>query len=59
MIELNFTKDNNKINLKANICDNDILKKYMKVEYFTNLCKDGIIIQTTHAHLIVLNLQII
>ena len=41
MIELNFTKDNNKINLKANICDNDILKKYMKFEYFTNLCKEG------------------
>ncbi|WP_297130182.1 DUF2284 domain-containing protein [Terrisporobacter sp.] len=41
MIELNFIKDNNKINLKANVCKNDILKNYMKFEYFTALCKEG------------------
>ena len=41
MIELDFIKDDNKINLKANICENDTLKKYLKFEYFTNLCKEG------------------
>lgn len=41
MIKLNFIKDGNKINLKASICDNDILKRYMKYEYFTQLCKEG------------------
>lgn len=41
MISLNFNKDNNKINLKANICSNDILKNYMDFDYFTGLCKDG------------------
>lgn len=41
MIELSFNKDNNNINLKANVCDNDILKDYMDFEYFTGLCRDG------------------
>ena len=41
MITLNFNKDGNKIKLKANICKNKILSRYMDFEYFTNLCKDG------------------
>jgi predicted metal-binding protein len=41
MITLNINKDNNNINLKANICNNEILTKYMDFNYFTGLCKDG------------------
>lgn len=41
MIKLNFDKDGNNINLKANICKNTILNKYMNFDYFTGLCKDG------------------
>lgn len=41
MITVSFKKDNNKINLKASICKNTILYKYMEFEYFTGLCKNG------------------
>lgn len=41
MINLSFNKDNIKINLKAKICENTFLKKYLDFEYFTNLCKTG------------------
>ncbi|GAA0713835.1 hypothetical protein GCM10008904_28590 [Paraclostridium ghonii] len=41
MITLNFDKDVNNINLKANICKNTLLNKYMDFDYFTGLCKDG------------------
>lgn len=41
MITLSFKKDNNEINLKANICKNTILANYMDFEYFTGLCEDG------------------
>lgn len=41
MINLKFNKDNNNINLKANVCSNDVLKNYMDFDYFTGLCKDG------------------
>ncbi|MEG2788620.1 MAG: DUF2284 domain-containing protein [Romboutsia sp.] len=41
MINLTLKKDNNEINLKANICKNTVLSKYMDFEYFTGLCKSG------------------
>ncbi|WP_250675090.1 DUF2284 domain-containing protein [Paraclostridium ghonii] len=41
MITLNFDKDVNNINLKANLCKNTLLNKYMDFDYFTGLCKDG------------------
>ncbi len=41
MITLNFNKDGNEIKLKANICKNKNLSKYMDFEYFTKLCKEG------------------
>ena len=41
MIILNINKDNNDIILKANICKNEILSKYMDFDYFTELCKNG------------------
>lgn len=41
MFNLSFKKDKYKINLKAEVCDNTILKNYMNFDYFTNLCKTG------------------
>ena len=41
MITLNINKDSNDIILKANICKNEVLSKYMDFNYFTELCKSG------------------
>lgn len=41
MINLSFKDKDKIINLKARICKNIELYKYMKFDYFTGLCKDG------------------
>lgn len=41
MININFKKDNKVINLKAKVCKNTDVNKYMDFDYFTGLCKNG------------------
>lgn len=41
MININFNNDNKLIRLKAKICKNTDIHKYMNFDYFTGLCRDG------------------
>lgn len=41
MININFNNDSKVINVKARICRNTDIHKYMNFDYFTGLCKDG------------------
>lgn len=41
MINLDFENNNKKITLKAQVCKNSDIHKYMNFNYFTGLCRDG------------------